>query len=508
MKNSHYLLLSLILITSCHGPEKEAQEEKTSDHSGKEISLQYCGSCHKYPEPDLLDRRSWNEYILPRMGHFLGIYDGIDRQTLIEKGIGGQEVEKAGIFPKEPLISRSDWEAIKEYYLSYAPDSLVTYNPKELPVYEGFKILLPNQRMSPPSTTMIRMTEHGLHIGDANSSSMAFFNPSLQLERIAKVREGAVWMSEFQEDILLTVMGSFSPTDAPTGFQLILSRKLTGNAQILIDSLKRPVHCSPADLNSDGRIDLVISEFGKWTGGLSWWEGVDDGTFKKHLLRNKPGAIKGYVKDIDGNGTQDIIALFGQGDEGIWAYLNRGDGSFMEKEILRFPPSYGSSYMDLMDLDGDGDLDIVYCAGDNADFGPILKPYHGIYVFMNDGDLNFKENLFYPLPGAYGARWLDVDLDGDLDIVGISFFPDFTNHPVDLIILQQNESGKFDARRIPLSEFGRWIVMDVGDLDQDGDQDIALGSLTMEVPHQPEYVQNWIRKGLPFLILENLSISK
>lgn len=112
----------------------------------------------------------------------------------------------------------------------------------------------------------------------------------------------------------------------------------------------------------------------------------------------------------------DIVALFGQGDEGIYTYYNEGQGKFKEVRTLRFPASFGSSFFALYDFNADGHEDILYTCGDNADYSPILKPYHGIRIFTNDGKNNFKQTWFYPLHGAYKALPVDFDRDGDVDL--------------------------------------------------------------------------------------------
>jgi hypothetical protein len=210
------------------------------------------------------------------------------------------------------------------------------------------------------------------------------------------------------------------------------------------------------------------------------------------------------VSDLNGDGLPDVVALFGQGDEGIFVYYNKGGGQFEEVRALRFPPSYGSSYFDLFDFNGDGHLDIVYTCGDNADFPPVSKPYHGIRIFQNDGRGNFTEALFLPLPGAYAAIPADFDLDGDLDIAAISFFPNFEKTPEAGFVFFENQGGmKFRALTFPQSHKGRWLVMDAGDWDADGDLDLVLGSMAFEVVPDGGEVKKWIKDGIPFVVLEN-----
>ncbi len=198
------------------------------------------------------------------------------------------------------------------------------------------------------------------------------------------------------------------------------------------------------------------------------------------------------------------MTLFGQAAEGIYAFIQQEDGSFREEKWLEFPASYGSSYFELLDMDLDGDLDILYTNGDNADYTPILKPYHGIRYFENNGQNEFEESFFYPLHGAYKAKPADYDGDGDLDIAAISFFPDFENHIEEgFVYLENDGANNYTAYSFPDVGEGRWITMDAGDIDQDGDLDILIGSLAFEVIPDGGLVEKWTNSGVPFIILEN-----
>lgn len=469
------------------------------------MSLAYCGSCHKYPEPELLDKNSWKEYMLPRMGYLLGIYpnDSV-RSSLIEEGTGGVKVEQANIFPKQPLIDEGTWKLIQQYYLQSAPEQLPP--PPEKNIVKGlkhFKVKTSPFRLSPPSTTLVRFSGSTFYIGDAHTQTFYHFDAQMGLLKAAKVREGAVWLEEADDALVVTVMGSFSPTDSPSGLVLALPKNPSYKPKVIIPNLQRPVHAELEDLNLDGKVDVVICEFGKWTGSLSWWENQGN-NYKRNTLRNKAGAIKAYPVDLNKDGLPDIVALFGQGDEGIFAYYNLGNGKFKEERLLQFDASWGSSYFNLFDFEDDGDLDIIYCAGDNADFKPIMKHYHGIRIYINDGQQHFHEEFFYQLNGAYNAIPLDFDLDGDTDIAAISFFPDFQTSPEESFVYLENTGNmQFEASTFPEVNDGRWVVMDSGDMDQDGDQDLILGSLAFEVVPKSNYVQQWIEKGIPYIILEN-----
>ncbi len=271
----------------------------------------------------------------------------------------------------------------------------------------------------------------------------------------------------------------------------------------LIDSLQRPVQITGADLNNDGREDYIVCEFGYLTGAFSWLENLGNNQFKKHVLRNIPGAIKAFVQDYNHDGLPDIWALFAQGDEGIFLFTNKGNGNFDQEEVLRFPPSYGSSHFELADFNKDGFMDIVYTCGDNADYSPVLKPYHGVYIFMNDGTNHFKQKYFYPINGCYKAIASDFDGDGNLDLAVISFFADYSRQPQESFVYLKNSGNlNFQPYSFPEAVSGRWLTMDAGDFDGDGKTDIILGNFSIG-PVMMKHAVDW-KKSPPFIILKNV----
>ena len=495
-------------VAACKQENRQpAKEGAALLAEGERLSKIRCGTCHAYPDPALLPRATWEQYILPRMGYMLGVFpDDTTRSSLIEKGLAEEKVVAAGIFPDKPQISKEDWAAIQAFYLKNAPQDFPPYEIAAVePNQQQFDLKLPEYRLSPPSTTMVHIAKAGgIYVGDANSKAMYLFDKNLKLQKAANVKEGAVDIAEMDDRLLITVMGSFSPTDAPSGFVFQLPTSPTLQPLVLMDGLQRPVNTVWGDLNGDQRLDAVICEFSKYTGTLGWWEQQVDGKFKKHLLGKRPGATCSYLRDLNKDGKMDIVALFGQGDEGIYAYYNEGQGQFREERWLHFPPTYGSSFFTLYDFNGDGHEDILYTCGDNADYPPVLKPYHGIRIFSNDGKNEFKESWFYPLHGAYKALPGDFDQDGDVDLAAISFFPDFSKAlPSSFVYLENQGKLQFKGRTFPEANLGRWITMDSGDYDGDGDVDLVLGSLAFEVIPDRGEVRNWVERGVPFVVLEN-----
>ena len=477
----------------------------TNEDQGEMLAQMYCATCHQYPEPSLLDKNTWKEFILPRMGYMYGIYkDSTEREALFEQNEGGEIVRQRNLFPKRQRMHDTIWEAITNFYLKKAPESITPPKNKNITKdLAQFKPIFPQQKVPMPSSTFVDFSDRGtLYLGDAATKSFSEFSTDLQLLNTGNVQEGAVSLYEGEDDCWLTVMGSFSPTDAPKGFIATLPKN-KGESSVPIKDLQRPVHSSYGDIDNDGDTDIIVCEFGKWTGGLSLFRNVGNGRYSKSTLLPTPGAIKAYLRDMDSDGDLDVVALFAQGDEGIDIFYNYGEGQFERKRVLNFHPSMGSSFFDLIDYNNDGHLDILYTAGDNADYAPVMKPWHGVYVYLNDGENTFSEELFLHLNGAYNAVVNDFDGDGDSDIAAISFFPDWQNTPEEGFVYFKNEGNSFSQHTFPEVNKGRWVVMDASDYDKDGDVDLVLGSLAFEVVPKMGYVEKWIEEGIPFVVLQN-----
>ena len=177
---------------------------------------------------------------------------------------------------------------------------------------------------------------------------------------------------------------------------------------------------------------------------------------------------------------------------------------FDQQQILRFPSIYGSTYFEFADFNKDGLKDILYTCGDNADYSVVLKPYHGVYIFLNEGNNRFKQRYFYPINGCFKAMARDFDTDGDLDIASIAFFADYSRQPDEGFVYMENQGNfEFLPLTTPECKAGRWLTMDAGDLDGDGRIDLVLGNFSVR-PSIPKSAVDW-KAGPPFIYLKNIS---
>ncbi len=485
-----FAIIALIILVSCETQQKK--EER--------LAKLYCGSCHSFPDPSLLDKETWKKGVLPqmafRMGHDYSLISSISK---------ADQEEALKAIPNSPMLSDEEWEAIRNYYLTNAPDSLETTTPNITEVIKQFEIIpfrLPVSAQPLITLVLPDTVNNKIYLGN-RYARLYQFNENFLLEDSFQLSSPPSHMIfRKNEDPLLLLLGIMDPNDQFKGelTQLKLSDR---TSRPLIDSIKRPVHFEEVDLNKDKLKDYIICEFGNYTGALTAYENLGHDKFEKHFLQIVPGARKIIVKDFDKNGSMDIIALMSQGDEKIILLYNQGNFNFRITTLLRFPPVYGSSYFDIADFNNDGKFDILYTNGDNADYSSILKPYHGVRVFLNDGKNQFTESWFYPMHGASQAITHDFDNDGDLDIAAISFFPDFKTHPEQGFLYFENTGKDFTPQITPLASAGRWLTMNASDYDHDGDHDILVGALNFESGVPVELTKRWAKEKTSILILQN-----
>jgi hypothetical protein len=406
------------------------------------------------------------------------------------------------------MLTEEEWQRIQEYYLTNAPDTIETRQPtptEPLIQFNTREIAL--KLRGDPLVTLVKYdsANRKLFIGNRYSklyrlTGQFVIEDSLQLNSAPS----SMIFSEDRSPII-TVMGIMDPNDQEKGEVIQVNENNT--IGVLTDSLKRPVDLKYHDLNRDGKNEMIVSEFGNYTGALTIFEKRNN-EYKPNTIYHAAGVRKVEITDFNADGLPDILALITQGDEQLILFLNLGDLNFKAKTILRFPPVYGSIYFELIDMDNDGDKDIIYTNGDNADYSAILKPYHGVRIFLNDGEGNYEESWFYPMHGAFQTVVKDFDQDGDKDIAAISFFPEYKeSRAVENFLYFENVEMKFRSYSTPLSSSARWITMEVADFDHDNDDDIILGALNFnrQIPHGVyRYVKE---KNVSLLVLENIKFN-
>lgn len=417
-----------------------------------------------------------------------------------------------GVYAPEPLMEDAEWEQIISWYESEAPEQLALPAWQPRGRLELFEIEVPQrEEFDFPVATAVFIDEvsHRLLVGDSHELDLEIYAQDLSL--LSEVRPSGV-ISRIRRlpsgNYLATVIGeTIGQTQNLFGFLMEITADTTSQLPFVVNRLAqrlhRPVDMDFGDFNNDDARDYVIAGFGTHSGKLTLHLSQPDGTLQETVLLDEAGSISVTVVD------DDLLVLIAQDDERIvWLRNFASDEAVIAEPIFRFPPAQGSSSLSVLDFNNDGIMDLLYTAGDNADISPIFKPYHGVYLFTGQADETFQLEMFFHFDGATNAVAEDFDQDGDLDIAVIAYY---ANIGRDLdqsgFVYLENNNGGFDAKYVEgIGGLGRYIAISAGDIDGDGDIDIALANLAFGPPGPLEIsseLRNQWTSGTHFVLLRN-----
>lgn len=156
------------------------------------------------------------------------------------------------------------------------------------------------------------------------------------------------------------------------------------------------------DMNDDGIDDIVAG--GRWFQYL-------DGKFKEHIIDASYTFTRSAAGQLIEGGRPEVILVVGDGLGPLVLYEWQ-KGSWISKELVEEVDN--GHTLDIIDFNGDGHLDIF-----NAEmrFGE-GNPDAEVRIFLGDGQGNFSKHVVATGFGVHEGKIVDLDGDGDLDILG------------------------------------------------------------------------------------------
>ena len=253
-----------------------------------------------------------------------------------------------------------------------------------------------------------------------------------------------------------------------------------------------PYSVAIADVNGDGKLDLVIANEQQSktdpAGSISVLLGKGDGTF--HAAANySSGGESAYsiaIADVNGDGKLDLVVANGclgsncsTGSVGV--LLGKGDGSFEKvRTYSSGAASVFGSHVAIGDLNGDGKLDLaVATTGPGCGNG---CPKGLIGVLLGNGDGTFKKAKTYGTGGfdAIGSVAIaDVNGDKKPDLVVANYCASECSYPPvegSVGVLLGNGNGTFQRVKTYPSGGDGAVSVAVADLNKDGKPDILVAN--------------------------------
>ena len=242
--------------------------------------------------------------------------------------------------------------------------------------------------------------------------------------------------------------------------RLPLTIPFASDLPVSLVEVQKPVSGALADL--DGDQDLDVLSISKQDGELAWYENLDGaGTFgrKIHLYQvADPSFVR--ATDFDADGDQDILWMgrFAADDPRVDRLLwleNDGSSQFV---TLHSSPPLQSEEFEIVDLDSDGDPDVLGSGG--------------VWIERNEQDELVVHDLAVQGFEILSSRAADMDGDGDMDILSAA-----TNDAGFQLLWHENGPESFALYSATAIDHQMSDVVGI-DVDADGDLDPVYMSYT------------------------------
>ncbi len=290
-------------------------------------------------------------------------------------------------------------------------------------------------------------------------------------------------------DLLVASLGQIFPNNDRIGAVIVLENDGRQNfsKRTLLDRVARVADVQAADLDGDGKLDLVVGQFGYDQGEIRWMKNLGAWKFESRNLLNLSGTVNVCIADFTGDGHPDIAALVSQQWEEIHLFTNDGRGKFAGKVIFGSTnEDFASSGLRIADLNRDGKPDLLFTNGDG--FGPTPqpgpRPWHGVQWLENRGGGKFQFHRIADLPGAYAPLGVDLDGDGATDVVALSAFNEWAKPGAVSVVWYRNDGKQNFTPHILAHRPTHLLTIDAADFGGDGRPALVTGAFHAYPPYR------------------------
>lgn len=248
----------------------------------------------------------------------------------------------------------------------------------------------------------------------------------------------------------------------------------TFSYHMIYDNIYNPKHITHADINSDGYIDIL----GSSTSGEDFIWFKNDGnqnfeaiTMDDHNINFSGGTRCVEAGDLNNDGHIDVVAARDFSNEFTW-FKNDGSQNFTPITIFHEPKyTSGANTVRILDMDNDGDLDVLGCADYFATSGHYWFENKFQDGLVKDFIPHIIDTNFDFTKKAYTTNAADFNNDGYLDVYGSG------NDKYSNLYINSGDNKKFIPEFIDKSiiAYGASSI-DGGDIDLDGDIDFVCNN--------------------------------
>ena len=476
-------------------------------YDGQLLAAIHCSRCHPVPEPSHLPREHW-----PFMMTYMGNYLGYEETNGPFNGI-----VNARLIPEQPFVSHEEFSAIHDYYVRDSrsqKEMLVDQEPRsamqQFQRYDRSPDIVHDNFMS-----LVHFDDiTGLYyLGFGDLKKLGLYTRQGDELMVINCNSEPIHVEARPAGFRLTEIGDFDFDHTAGSVHEFLHSEGELSVNPLVTNFNRLVESHEADFDGDEIDDLLLVGFGQGEFGrvsIYWGKQPDDDSRRVTTLIDYSGALHAELYDYDADGDDDVLILTAQRRQDLWIFENAGGRSFLSHRVVSQFAGFGFNSFALADFNGDGQKDLLLVNGNNMELQtPPLRPYHGLRILLNRGGEKFESVAFFPLYGAIKAIPHDFDLDGDVDIAAIAFYPDWNaTLPETFVYLENRGNLDFRPHALDNAPWGRWMTMDRGDVDADGDQDLLLGAAHIQLGVAPSVKDRYlslIESAPSFLVLENLA---